>query len=504
MIPIALAFLVLMTLLVRQYGGHRFAVFIVLMVVFWLMTFAASVLIIGNQSPFFMLGPQVLPLDWFIIRRLPTLGRRANLVVSLLNLSTVGFYYCFLAFAVRLTRVSGLRLRRTSFLLAIVPTLIFITFDPLFVQLLSRVNATRTDGNFAPLGAIYRVLRDVSRGVLAGYLIAGIAILVRYSVNRPRNKRIQRSVNYLCFSTSLFAAVFAVSFLQSPQLITVPTLVDPFVRVGFYEISNPILYSRVFPYVQILAFIGLVFGIARFLRIMSADSFYDTRIRHGLRTASMGSRVIGHAVKNQLFAIEAKLNSLSLAVPENPEVLSADLRAMASMCRETYTAMGKAIEMLRVPRLRMERANVIQVVEAAARSWSTTYVDIDLVVASAEREVYAFLDATHFRETIFNLLNNARQSTLAAGRRRVAITIAVDSLWISVRIRDDGTGIDETDAEHLFDPFFTRNSSAANWGIGLTYCRSIVDAHGGAIEIGNVSPHGAQVELSIPRADKWR
>lgn len=504
MIPIAIAFLLLMLLIVRQYGGHRFGVFLILLVVFWLVAFTSSVLIVGNQSAFFMLGPQVLPLDWFLIRRLPALSRQTPFLVSLNNVSTVAFYYSFLAFTLLFSQLLGDGTRRVLIGLAIPSFIVAVVFDPSFIRLLSRLNATRLDSSYFEIGQVMGRLRQVARAVFALYFAGGILLMAKYCLDRPRTRRVQRSVSNLSFATGLFATVFAVSFYKSPQLITVPTVVDPFVRVGFYELPIPLAVLRIFPHVQVFAFVVLILGIARFLKLASSDSFYESRVRHGLRAASMGSRVIGHAVKNQLFAIESKLNSLRDTLSPASIETRDELERIVSMCQKTYQSMGRAIDMLQAPKLHMERTDLSALVDELVSKWRSAYQDIDLLYECDSPSAMAFLDKTHFSESIVNLLNNSRQATVQAGRRRVSVQVVADTLWISVRIVDEGTGIDEADSAQLFEPFFTRNNHASSWGIGLTYCRTVIDAHGGSIEIRNGPSTGAQVELSIPRADTWR
>jgi signal transduction histidine kinase len=67
-----------------------------------------------------------------------------------------------------------------------------------------------------------------------------------------------------------------------------------------------------------------------------------------------------------------------------------------------------------------------------------------------------------------------------------------------VTVEDAGTGIDKKDKDQIFEPFFTRKSKGT--GIGLTICRSIVDSHGGSLQVAANDPYGTLFCVTLPSA----
>lgn len=503
MILIACAFLVLVILLVRQYGTPGLTAYLMALVVSWLAAFASSILIIGNQNVFFLIGPRLLPLDWFIVQRMHGLFHYSLYLVTGLNLSTAVFYFCFLGFTIQFSQLPTKRLRKVLGFLTVLPLLIALTFDPFVIKTLSRLNTTRLDSNFIYLGAFFLAARRVAQVIHAGYLVAGMVILYRYVVSKHRTRSVQRSITYMAVGTAIFAVMFAIFHFRSPQLLAIPTFRPPYVRPGTYEIPSSPQMLRVIPFMQGVVLLVFSAAIIRFLRLARDKSYQDTRIRHTLRIASLGGRIIGHRIKNQLFAVESEIRSFASQTAEMGDDMRERLNNLAQMCRQTYQSIGKTIDMLNIPRLRMVLTNIVEAVLGAAERWNQAYPDADICFTASDSTILAYLDRTHFEEVIINLLHNARQAARPGTYPLIFIEIVADTLWISVRITDRGTGIGAADMMHLFEPFYTGHGGATNWGIGLTYCKSIIDVHDGTIEIENSEEGGARVEIGLPRAQEW-
>jgi signal transduction histidine kinase len=74
---------------------------------------------------------------------------------------------------------------------------------------------------------------------------------------------------------------------------------------------------------------------------------------------------------------------------------------------------------------------------------------------------------------------------------------------VIIRVTDDGPGIPEADIENLFEPFFrvdrSRSKKTGGYGLGLSICKRIIEAHGGTITAENNPVRGASFIVSLPR-----
>ena len=71
-----------------------------------------------------------------------------------------------------------------------------------------------------------------------------------------------------------------------------------------------------------------------------------------------------------------------------------------------------------------------------------------------------------------------------------------DHRGVLVTVRDSGPGLDPSHLERVFDAFYTTKSSGM--GMGLSICRSIIDAHGGRLWAEANEPRGTRFQVTLP------
>jgi C4-dicarboxylate-specific signal transduction histidine kinase len=108
-------------------------------------------------------------------------------------------------------------------------------------------------------------------------------------------------------------------------------------------------------------------------------------------------------------------------------------------------------------------------------------------------------DRIQLQQVILNLLVNAVEAMRGAGEgaRELLISTGKDaSDSVFVAVRDSGPGLDPQGLDHLFDPFYT--TKPTGMGMGLSICRSIIEAHGGRIWAAGSAPQGAVFTFTLP------
>jgi PAS domain S-box-containing protein len=112
-------------------------------------------------------------------------------------------------------------------------------------------------------------------------------------------------------------------------------------------------------------------------------------------------------------------------------------------------------------------------------------------------------DCVQVQQVILNLVLNAVEAmgSVETGARELVITTEqIKSGGVLVAVRDSGPGIDPEHRERVFEAFYTTKSNGT--GMGLSICRSIIDAHGGRLWLEANEPRGAAFQFTLPGAER--
>lgn len=109
------------------------------------------------------------------------------------------------------------------------------------------------------------------------------------------------------------------------------------------------------------------------------------------------------------------------------------------------------------------------------------------------------VDALQLEQSLINVINNAIDAAAEAGRLPGCVTVRVTTLdkGVRIEIEDNGPGVSDVVAKHLFEPFVTTKPSGM--GLGLALSRELISAHGGTIDWERIRPDGgARFTIELP------
>jgi two-component system, LuxR family, sensor kinase FixL len=124
---------------------------------------------------------------------------------------------------------------------------------------------------------------------------------------------------------------------------------------------------------------------------------------------------------------------------------------------------------------------------------------VHLVSRLADKMPRVMADSLQLQQVVLNLLVNAVEAMdgVADRPRELTITSGVgEKDQALVEVRDTGVGLDPTNADRLFQSFYT--TKADGMGMGLAISHSIIAAHGGQLSAAPNEPHGALFRLTLP------
>lgn len=108
-------------------------------------------------------------------------------------------------------------------------------------------------------------------------------------------------------------------------------------------------------------------------------------------------------------------------------------------------------------------------------------------------------DRVQVQQVLLNLILNAVDAMSSAEEGARELTISTEpspTEGILVAVRDSGPGINPEHLDRIFNPFYTTKTSGI--GMGLSICRSIIDAHGGRLWAEANQPRGAILQFTLP------
>jgi two-component system sensor kinase FixL len=105
-------------------------------------------------------------------------------------------------------------------------------------------------------------------------------------------------------------------------------------------------------------------------------------------------------------------------------------------------------------------------------------------------------DKVQVQQVVLNLMRNAVEAMNESPVRELSVaTRSVEGGWVEVEIADTGPGLAPEVLERLFQPFVT--TKEAGMGVGLSICRTIIEAHGGEISARNRPEGGAAFRFTL-------
>lgn len=208
---------------------------------------------------------------------------------------------------------------------------------------------------------------------------------------------------------------------------------------------------------------------------------------------------IGHEINNPLYVVLAAAEALA----DEPDLAQCraygeEILAQVKNIAETVKNLSRYAQPGTRHDLRRVEVNacVTGAVNLARRALRDDRIEIRTATGPAP-DILA--KSEEIQQVVFNLVRNAIQAI--AGKGLVEIRTAQEGDWVTVYIRDTGTGIPDEHLKRIFDPFFTTKGPDEGEGLGLYIVRQIVTRYGGTIDAENTAGGGAQFSIRFPIAD---
>jgi len=229
-------------------------------------------------------------------------------------------------------------------------------------------------------------------------------------------------------------------------------------------------------------------------------------VAHANRVATMGQLTasIAHEVNQPIAAAATDAQAALLWLGARPPDLEEVRQALDRIVKDADRAgdvIGRIRELIKKAPPRKDRVDINEAIREVIEITRGEAVKNGASVQTALGEGLPLIqgDRVQLQQVVLNLLLNAVQAMCAVvdRPRELFITTAqAEPNGVLVAVKDSGPGLAPASLEHLFAPFYT--TKPGGLGMGLSICRSIIEAHHGRLWASANTPRGAVFQFTLP------
>jgi signal transduction histidine kinase len=217
-----------------------------------------------------------------------------------------------------------------------------------------------------------------------------------------------------------------------------------------------------------------------------------------LAAVGMGWTMAAHEINNLLTPV-ANYARLALANPQDIELTQKALNKSILLTERATEILQRVMLLAGQKDIEKQDVTVKSLVEdvfgCIGRDLSKDRIDVDVQIPE---DIIIDADGPSIRQVLMNLILNARQAMLVhGGELRVRSYQTQEAVWIE--ITDTGEGISPEAMKKVFDPFYTTKAESTNNGIGLAFCRQIINKHNGLMTVESEVSKGSSFRICLPK-----
>jgi signal transduction histidine kinase len=230
------------------------------------------------------------------------------------------------------------------------------------------------------------------------------------------------------------------------------------------------------------------------------------RLAHVDQLASLGQLAAGlaHEIKNPLAGIQGALEVLR-DDSDDAETVRIYGEMLAEL-RRVNAILYRLLESGRPAPLRLARTDLGKLLDETSELLrpSLRRQRLELVTAAAAGLPALEIDPAKIRQVLVNLIQNAAEAIAATPGQGGRITVRASGFpaeaAVVIAVEDDGPGIPAAQLASVFEPFFTTKFTGT--GLGLAISKSLVEQHGGRIEVTSEPGKGTSFLIILPQGSE--
>jgi len=255
--------------------------------------------------------------------------------------------------------------------------------------------------------------------------------------------------------------------------------------------------ARLFMYKGIRTIVSVIRDISERKQAERVLDATQQRLVRAEKLAAIGQLASGiaHELRNPLAVINNAAYYLKMRIGGEDKSVDKHLGIME---REVFRSSGIIAGLLDFARTREPRLEQVELSSFVDEIMSKLSMPrgINLLFDNQAKDIKMAIDAEQIKRVLLNLISNAIQAMPSGGE--LSIQIRPNDGYVELDVSDTGAGIEQKYRSRIFEPLFTTRSDKGGTGIGLSICKSIVDAHHGTIKLKSQVAKGTTFTVKLP------
>lgn len=216
------------------------------------------------------------------------------------------------------------------------------------------------------------------------------------------------------------------------------------------------------------------------------------------------SHMIAHEMNNLLTPMKSYA-SFALSQPEDNALAQKALQKTVRNCDRASKIMESMLALVSGKNQERTTARLRDLIEdvftCLCRDFAKDGITVNIEISG---DVIVHVVPVQIQQVFMNLVLNARDAMLPKGGV-LAVRAEEKNDVVEIQIADTGDGIDPEDLQNIFERFFStkqKGTPAAEYsgaGLGLAFCKMVIDGHGGSISVQSEPGHGSTFNITLPK-----
>ena len=231
-----------------------------------------------------------------------------------------------------------------------------------------------------------------------------------------------------------------------------------------------------------------------------------SQLAHLQHLANIGtvSHMIAHEINNLLTPLKSYA-TLALNDPDDRTLAEKALQRVVRNCERASKITESMLDLADGHTQQKQSVRLVTLVEEIFTCLCRDFAKDGITVeTSVPEDLTVWAVPVQIQQVIMNLILNAREAMLPRGGV-LAVRAAEKTDTVEIEVTDTGDGIEQADLQNIFETFFTTKTDRkspdeySGAGLGLAFCRMIMDEHGGSISVESIPTNGSKFRIALPK-----